>query len=140
MFGYYNQFGLFLPFLFHMKIKQICNTKITANYLFLRWLLSSPTWYVSINVCLWDERTCCTFVSKNQNTRVLCALLLNNKTKKFILSLPCKAKLLGLISSLQYKIDSKCFKMTSDYAMISNWPTYDILTNFQENKIKFSFL
>ena len=27
--------------------------------------------------------------------------------------------------SLQYKIDSKCFKMTSDYAMISNWPTYD---------------
>ena len=140
MFGYYNQFGLFLPFLFHMKIKQKCNTKITANYLFLRWLLSSPTWYVSINVCLWDERTCCTFVSKNQNTRLLCALFLNNKTEKFILSLPCKAKLLGLISSLQYKIDSKCFKMTSDYAMISNWPTYDILTNFQENKIKSSFL
>ena len=72
---------------------------------------------------------------------VLCALFfLNNKTEKFILSLPCKAKLLGLISSLQYKIDSKCFKMTSDYAMISNWPTYDILTNFQENKIKSSFL
>ena len=57
--------------------------------------------------------------------RVLCALFLNNKTEKFILSLPCKAKLLGLISSLQYKIDSKCFKMTSDYAMISNWPMYD---------------
>ena len=43
---------------------------------------------------------------------VMCTLSLNNKTEKLILSLLCKAKLLRLISSLQYKIDSKCFKMT----------------------------
>ena len=46
------------------------------------------------------------------STCVMCTLSLNNKTEKLILSLPCKAKLLRLISSLQYKIDSKCFKMT----------------------------
>ena len=53
---------------FPNKIKQKHDTKITTNYLFLRWVLSSLTFYVSLSVTLWDECKLGTFVPKSENT------------------------------------------------------------------------